>query len=547
MGIFHKRLPAAILLTLLMVPVISRASPTFANGVSQGTVAFPELKEASGIVASRNNANVLWMHNDSGDSARIYAIDTQGKKLGNYNLPGATNIDYEDIGMGPGPVTNVLYIYVGDIGDNNAVRSNITVYQIPEPAVYGRQATNPITANLKGVRSITLNYPDGPVNAEALFVDPWTGDLFIATKQTSITRIYTVTKAALDANDTNILTFVRQLNFDIVSGADISPTGKEIILRRESHAELWTRAPGQTISNALAGTSVLIPVIGTPTEPNGEAIGFDYDGSGYYTLSDDSTSQPLYYFARTSADGPGPAPRILVAAGSSWKYLDDGSNQETAWRDAVFNDASWFTGTAPLGYGNGNERTMVSYGPSATNKYVTTYFRTSFQLANPTSITNLTVKLLCDNGASVYLNGTPVLHNNLDSNAVHNTFATAAQTTLADTWFSYSLDPALLVNGSNTLAVEVHQPSATNATLRFDLQLLAQESPVPQITAAAFSNAQFQMQISGASNSSITIQATTNLATNWATLGTLTLTNGTGIFTDTQAGDFTQRFYRAAK
>src|SRR5437867_2032775 len=92
------------------------AAPTFAGGVSQGTVAVAGLNEASGLVASRNNANVLWTHNDSGDSARVFALDTQGRKLGIYTLPGAANVDYEDIAIGPGPVTNVQYLYVGDIG-----------------------------------------------------------------------------------------------------------------------------------------------------------------------------------------------------------------------------------------------------------------------------------------------------------------------------------------------------------------------------------------------------------------------------------------------
>ena len=241
---------AFILLVITCTPR-AVAAPTFAAGVSQGIISVAELTEGSGVVSSRINPNVLWTHNDSGDSARIFAIDTQGHKLGIYNLPGAVNVDYEDIGMGPGPVANLEYIYVGDIGDNNSDRANIKIYQIPEPAVYQFQSTNPVTVNMKGVRTITLNYPDGPFNAESLFVDPWTGDLFIATKQSGTSRIYTATKTQLDAQSSIILTFVRAVAFDVASGADISPTGKEIVIRRESHAELWKRAEGQTISNAL--------------------------------------------------------------------------------------------------------------------------------------------------------------------------------------------------------------------------------------------------------------------------------------------------------
>jgi hypothetical protein len=178
------------------------------NGVNVREVySVSGLTECSGIIASRNNANVLWVHNDSGDSARLFAFDTQGRRLGTYTLTGATHTDYEDIAIGPGPLTNVSYLYVGDIGDNGESRSNIRVYQIPEPAVYSRQYTNPPTVGVKGVRSITLNYPDSPHNAESLFVDPWTGDLFIVTKESTTSRVYSTTQAALNSGTNVILDF----------------------------------------------------------------------------------------------------------------------------------------------------------------------------------------------------------------------------------------------------------------------------------------------------------------------------------------------------
>jgi hypothetical protein len=168
----------------------------------------------------------------------------------------------------------------------------------------------------------------------------------------------------LDTNNSFTLTFVCTLAFNVPSGADISPSGNEILIRRESVADLWTRTNGQSISNALSGPAISIPVTGTANgEPNGEAIGFDAIGSGYFTLSDSASIQPLRYFARTSNDGPGPPPLTLVAAGSDWNYLDDGSNQGTAWRISSFDDSSWSNAEAQFGYGEGDERTLVSYGP----------------------------------------------------------------------------------------------------------------------------------------------------------------------------------------
>src|SRR5438105_1945139 len=106
MDVFERIAFVGILLAPFLPAPSTQASPAFAAGVSQGTISFSELTEASGVVASRNNSNVLWTHNDKGDSARIFAIDTQGRKLGVYTLLGATNVDYEDIGLGPGPVAN---------------------------------------------------------------------------------------------------------------------------------------------------------------------------------------------------------------------------------------------------------------------------------------------------------------------------------------------------------------------------------------------------------------------------------------------------------
>jgi hypothetical protein len=449
----------------------SAASPTFANAVTNGTITITGLSEASGIVASRNNPDVLWTHNDSGHPAQIYAIDTQARLLGTYNVPG--NSDNEDIAIGPGPVTNISYLYIGDIGDNGATRANIKVYQIPEPAAYSNQFVNPGTYTMKGARTITLTYPDGARDAEAMFVDPITGALFILTKANP-SRIYTAPKSQLDTNDSFTLTFVQTLAFNIPNAADIRFDGSEIIVRQEEFARLWLRTNGQPIADAFLGTAYTIPVTGTANgEPNGEAIGFDSRGSGYFTVSDNATTQPLRYFARTSNDGPAPGPRPLIAQGSAWKYLDDGSNQGTNWRLPDFNDTSWKNGPAQFGYGDADEATTVSYGPAANNKFVTTYFRKSFDVANASDMTNVVLKMVVDDGAAIFINGTAALYEHLASGASYSTLASPMTASLQSTWHAYELDPRLLHEGSNTIAVEVHQCSVTSSNISFDLQLLA--------------------------------------------------------------------------
>lgn len=522
----------------------STAAPGFAAGVNAGNVSIAALDECSGAVASRNNAKVLWAHNDSGDSARIFALDTEGRLLGTYSL-GTSHTDYEDIAIGPGPLTNVSYLYVGDIGDNDENRSNIRVYQIPEPAVYARQFTNPATFNLKGVRTITLDYPDAAHNAEALFIDPITGDLCIITKESTASRIFTATQAALNSGTNVILNLAGNIAFDVPSSADISPNGQEIIVRQEDFARLWTRTNGQSISAALAAPPVVVPVIGTPTEPNGEAVTFDANGNGYYTFSETDSAQPLYYFTRTSSDG-NRLPQTIVPAGASWKYRDNGSNLGTAWRGSAFDDSAWSSGGAQFGYGDGDEKTVVSYGSSSSSKYVTTYFRKQFVVDNAPCLERLTLRLLVDDGAAIYLNGSNVLNFQLASNAAFNTLATLQPTTVEDTWFSYPINPALLRNGTNTLAVEIHQAALNDADLSFDLQLIAMESTTLQFMSWTVSPNTFLMTLCGPSTTNVTVQTSPNFST-WTDLGSVTLTNGTGTFGVPQSPHADQRFFRAVR
>ena len=167
----------------------------------------------------------------------------------------------------------------------------------------------------------------------------------------------------------------------------------------------------------------------------------------------------------------------LVPPGSTWKYLDNGSNQGTAWRQPSFNDGSWLTGQAQLGYGDGDEQKVVSFGSDPNNKYITTYFRLSFHVANPSIYTGLILRLLKDDGAVVYLNGTEIHRVNMPGGSISHT--TLASTALGspdeNTFFSTSLCNTL-VTGNNVLAVEIHQANGTSTDLSFDLELKATDS-----------------------------------------------------------------------
>jgi hypothetical protein len=140
------------------------------------------------IAASRTNPGILYIHNDSGNPNQVYMTDGTGANKGTLTLTPVGNRDWEDIAVGPGPVAGVSYIYVGDIGDNDSKYSSVFVYRFPEPDLTGK--TTPYVADVNSADIIELKYPDGPGNAETLMVDPTTKDIYIASKQSNLSKVY---------------------------------------------------------------------------------------------------------------------------------------------------------------------------------------------------------------------------------------------------------------------------------------------------------------------------------------------------------------------
>lgn len=167
--------------------------------------------------------------------------------------------------------------------------------------------------------------------------------------------------------------------------------------------------------------------------------------------------------------GSGPSATEFIASGDDWSYLDDGSNQGTAWRAPSFNDSSWASGPSQLGYGDGDETTVVSFGGNPTDKHPTTYFRKTINIDDPTVFENFALNYTYDDAIVVYLNGNEVARENINSNPAFDDFAnrngpengTASRTLL----------PSAFVVGANTFAVEIHNVSAGSSDISFDLDL----------------------------------------------------------------------------
>ena len=171
------------------------------------------------------------------------------------------------------------------------------------------------------------------------------------------------------------------------------------------------------------------------------------------------------------------ADTILVPTAATWKFLDNGSDQGSAWRAASFNDSTWSSGPAQLGYGDGDEATTLSFGPDTNNKFITTYFRRAFSVNNPSQFTGLTLRLMRDDGAVVYLNGVEVWRTNMPTGSVG--FLTPASVAIGgadeSTFVQTTISPSLLVTGTNVLAIELHQSGGTSSDISFDLQLIGSD------------------------------------------------------------------------
>ena len=269
-----------------------------------------------------------------------------------------------------------------------------------------------------------------------------------------------------------------------------TPTGLTATAITANAATLnWQIVPGASNYNVqyrIVGTSswTLATSTSTPFVANTLLPSSNYEFQVQALCSIASAYSSSFSFTTLPA-----TPDTLIKTNSSWKYLANGSNQGTAWRSGSFNDASWSSGNAELGYGDGGEATVVSYGPSSTAKYITTYFRKSFSVNNPSLYTSLTLGMVRDDGIVVYLNGTEVYRNNMPTGTIG--YTTRATTAIGgadeSAWITTSLNVSSLLQGTNVLAVEIHQQAPNSSDISFNALLYASSQPVvPVVTRGAY-------------------------------------------------------------
>jgi hypothetical protein len=266
-------------------------SDGFQPGVKLAELNNKELKEISGIAASVNNPKLLWAHNDSGNGPNIFLLDENLDVKLTCTLAGIENRDWEDIAVGPGPDESKSYVYVADIGDNEAQYQHKFIYRFEEP-VWNKTKEN---VAITSFDRITFQLSDTRKDTETLLLDPKTKNLYVVSKREEPVCLYEL-KYPYSEEDTLVADKLMSLPFTQIVGGDFAANGTEILMKNYNQIYYWN-CNAKSMTEALKENPLEIPY---EVEPQGESIAWATDGSGFYTLSEAKKKEKsyLYFYKR---------------------------------------------------------------------------------------------------------------------------------------------------------------------------------------------------------------------------------------------------------
>jgi hypothetical protein len=279
------------------------ASAQYAPAVKLADLADSRVAESSGLATSRRYPDLLWTHNDSGNAPYLFATNRSGAAIACFQVSCPTapvmNVDWEDMAEGPAPGGKPA-LYIADIGDNNRVRNNLAVYRVIEPDAY-TGSLDPAAGPKLVAQRFPFVYPGGAhYDAEALLVHPTTAQTFVVTKDASGTSyVFKFPKPLTQQLPDQVVTlskvatvkFTSGISYGrMVTGGDISPDGKKVVLRTYTDAYEWPIVGTQSVGYALANN----PRKSFPLPFNqGESVAYRPDGLALLTTSE-GTPCPLY-------------------------------------------------------------------------------------------------------------------------------------------------------------------------------------------------------------------------------------------------------------
>ncbi len=264
-----------------------------------------------------------------------------------------------------------------------------------------------------------------------------------------------------------------------------------VAITSPSHLATFTPPGTFTISVNAADTDGTI----TRVEFYDGAVKIGEDSTAPYSLAISNVAAGDHWLTARAVDnafasvdsipvlitGIGSVPVTLSPWGSTWRYRDTGVAPPASWTQLAYDDSAWSSGAAELGYGDGDEATVVQdnptpgYNSGETNRYITTWFRRMFTVTNAAQISALTARMIRDDGVVVYLNGNEIWRDNLPAVSDATTTASSSISGASESvQISKVLNAASLVEGANILAVELHQFAADSSDISFNFELNAE-------------------------------------------------------------------------
>lgn len=263
-------------------------SDLFTKGKSVGVVSI-KIAEASGLQSSIKNQGYLWTLNDSGNPAEIYLLNDKGEIVMTCILPFINNRDWEEIFIGPGPKTGAPYLYIADIGDNEAKYPYKILYRLEEPIFDQEQVI------IEDVDTLIFSLPDQVRDSETMFFDSLSSTIYLISKREHQVKLYEL-KYPFE-KDTLVAAFKVDLPFRNIVAADLSHFDNEFMMKSYEEVYYWKRKSNEPLTELLQRKPIKI---GYEPEAQGESIAWKFDGSGFYTLSETTTHSrgELIYYQR---------------------------------------------------------------------------------------------------------------------------------------------------------------------------------------------------------------------------------------------------------
>ena len=167
-----------------------------------------------------------------------------------------------------------------------------------------------------------------------------------------------------------------------------------------------------------------------------------------------------------------PAAQFPLAKGSSWSFLDNGSDQGTAWKELQFDNTAWNAAAAPLGYGD-PMKTTISYGSTSSDKFITSYFSRDIQIDLTQLEDMVEIGLRRDDGAVIYINGVEVVRDNMPAGAITYLTFSSGIVDGADEkrYFSHYIPKSAFQDGINRISVEIHNRDESSSDIGFDMYM----------------------------------------------------------------------------